>query len=443
MKKILAFKKYIFALALIFALTAAFALSPANTFASDTELTDEASPDEEDEDSGDEEEYEPFELDLSLANLPEYTGGKTELNVYNWGQYISDGTDGYLNVIDEFEKVYPDIHVNYLTFDSNESMYTKLQTNSSSFDLLIPSDYMIEKLIREDRLEPLDFSNIPNYGLIDEAFRNMAHDPDNIYSVPYTWGMVGIIYNGLYVNEEDVGSWDLLWNNNYAGKILMFDNCRDAFAIAEHLLGYSLNTEEPAELEAAAKKLVEQKSLVQAYVMDQIFDKMERGEAWIAPYYAGDYLLMLEENPDLEYCAPEEGYNIFVDSCCIPKGAEHKLAAELFINFLCEPQISGQNLEYLSYSSPISASRDFMDPEFAENEIVSPSEETLSKGESFYALSDAGNQLMNELWLNVKTSNNMLMDYLIPVAAIIVVVAGSWLAVTLVKRERKKKRCTH
>ncbi|MCQ2420358.1 MAG: ABC transporter substrate-binding protein, partial [Clostridia bacterium] len=252
-----------------------------------------------------------------------------EITVYNWGQYISDGTDDSLDVIAAFEEA-TGIKVNYLTFDSNESMYTKLKTGGTTFDVIIPSDYMIGKLIEEDMLEPLDFTNIPNYQYIDETFKDQSYDPDNRYSVPYTWGTVGLIYNTNYISEQDAESWSCLWNTNYAGKILMFDNPRDAFGIAEKMLGYSLNTTDPNELRECADLLAIQKELVQQYVMDQIFDKMERGEAWAAPYYAGDYLTMVEENPDLGFSYPKEGFNIFIDACCIPKGCKNKAGAEAF-----------------------------------------------------------------------------------------------------------------
>ena len=193
------------------------------------------------------------------------------INVYNWGQYISDGTDDCIDVIAEFEAAYPNIRVNYMTFDSNESMYTKLKTGGSSYDVIIPSDYMVEKLIAEDMLEPLDFENIPNFEYVDDSFKNLSYDPENLYSVPYTWGCVGLIYNTRYVRPEDATGWELLWNSTYAGKILMFDNCRDAFAIAELELGYDVNTEEHEVLAAAAQKLKEQKNLVQGYVLDQVF----------------------------------------------------------------------------------------------------------------------------------------------------------------------------
>ncbi|MBQ9030560.1 MAG: ABC transporter substrate-binding protein [Parasporobacterium sp.] len=365
------------------------------------------------------------------------------LNIYNWGQYISDGTDGYVDVIAEFEAEYPDIRINYMTFDSNETMYTKLKTDPAAFDLIIPSDYMIEKLIREDMLAELNFDNIPNYQYIDDSFKNTSYDPENKYSVPYTWGNVGMIYNSRYVNEEDATGWELLWNPTYAGKILMFDNPRDAFAIAELELGYSLNTEDEAELLEATQKLIEQKNLVQAYVMDQVFDKMERSEAWIAPYYAGDYLLMAEENPDLEFYFPEEGFNLFIDACCVPKQARNQEAAELFINFLCRPDICGENLEYLGYSVPISEAKEYMDPELTESEIAYPPEEILALGESYNALSDHGNQRMNELWLSVKTTDDVLGRYIIITVAAIVVCIILWLFFKFRRKIRKKRRGTY
>ena len=251
---------------------------------------------------------------LIAALLPQpVSAAREEITVYNWGQYISDGSDDSLDVIAAFEEA-TGIHVNYLTFDSNESMYTKLKTGGASYDVIIPSDYMIAKLIEEDMLEPLDFANIPNYEYIDEAFRNQACDPENLYSVPYTWGTVGLIYNRNYVSDEDAESWSCLWNSKYAGKLLMFDNPRDAFAIAESMLGYSLNTEDFTELKNCADLLAQQKPVLQGWVMDQIFHKMQRGEAWAAPYYAGDYLTMVEENPDLGFSHPKEGYNIFIDA---------------------------------------------------------------------------------------------------------------------------------
>ena len=356
------------------------------------------------------------------------------INVYNWGQYISDGSDGYLDVNAAFTEA-TGIQVNYMTYDTNESLYTKLKAGGSTYDVIIPSDYMIARLIAEDMLEPIDYENIPNYEYIDNAFKNTDYDPDNVYSVPYTWGTVGVIYNKNYVDEADIGSWDLLWNEKYSGKILMFDNCRDAFGIAELSLGYSINTQDPDELRDAAELLKAQNPLVQSYVMDQIFDAMEREEAWIAPYYAGDYLLMLRENENLGFYFPEEGFNIFIDACCIPKGCENKEAAEAYINFLCDPEISAANLSYIGYSTPISAAKEYMDPEMVESPIVYPSEETLARSQSFVYLDNDATQLMDELWLGVKTTSGHIGIGTI-IAIIIIVLAIVMAVVTRKKHHR-------
>lgn len=383
-----------------------------------------------------------FSLLFALLLLPCVSlfasAAENEITVYNWGQYISDGTDGYIDVIKEFEAE-TGIKVNYLTFDSNESLYTKLKTGGSSYDVIIPSDYMVGRLIQEDMLEELDFSNIPNYANIDDSFKNTAYDPENKYSVPYTWGTVGIIYNTKYVDAADVGSWNLLWNSKYAGKILMFDNCRDAFAISEFMHGYSINTQDAAELRNCAELLTQQKPLLQGYVMDQIYAKMTREEAWIAPYYAGDYLYMAEENPDLGFYFPEEGFNVFIDAACIPKGCTNKAGAEAFINFLCKPEICGQNLEYLGYSVPISSAKEHMDPAVSESAIAYPDADTLLGGESFNSLPTETSQLMDSLWLSVKTSGSDTAKYLIS-GAVLAALAIGLTVYSKVQRRRKLAR---
>ncbi|MBR7189753.1 MAG: spermidine/putrescine ABC transporter substrate-binding protein [Oscillospiraceae bacterium] len=381
-------------------------------------------------------------LAFALLPAPKAEAAAESINVYNWGQYISDGSDGYIDVNAAFEEA-TGIKVNYMTFDSNESMYTKLKTGGSSYDVIIPSDYMIARLIDEDMLLPLDFSNIPNYRYIDDAYKNAEHDPENIYSVPYTWGTVGVIWNSRYVDEADTGGWDLLWNEKYAGKILMFDNPRDSFAIAEKMLDYSINTRDPDELRAAAYKLIEQKPLIQAYVMDQIFDKMERGEAWIAPYYAGDYLLMAEENEDLEFYFPEEGFNFFIDAMCIPKPCTNKAGAEAYINFLCDPEVCGENLEYLGYSATESAAKEYMDEEMNSSEIAYPSEEVLAKGEVFQYLDSETTHLMDSLWLQVKTEAGDNTDYtpIIGILTVVVLVGGGVAFSWMRDRRRRANRC--
>ncbi|HOG01464.1 MAG TPA: spermidine/putrescine ABC transporter substrate-binding protein [Clostridia bacterium] len=377
-----------------------------------------------------------FVLALSIFAACDNSEGPagTTINVYNWGQYISDGTDGYVDVNAAFTEA-TGIEVNYMTFDSNESLYTKLKAGGSTYDVIIPSDYMVARLIAEGMLEPLDFSNIPNYGYVDDAYKNTAYDPNNLYSVPYTWGSVGIIYNTKYVDE--VTSWNALWDEKYSGKILMFDNPRDAFAIAEFLNGDDVNSEDEAVLNAAAERLMAQKPFVQSYVMDQIYAKMEREEAWIAPYYAGDYLQMVQENENLAFAFPEEGFNIFIDAMCIPKDCQNKAAAEAYINFLCSPEISGQNLEYLGYSTPISAAKEYMDPEVAENEIAYPDAETLERGRSFLSLNASATQLMDSLWLEVKTTGS---GSLLPAIIITVVILGVAAFFILRASAAKKRR---
>ncbi len=335
------------------------------------------------------------------------TAGKITLNIYNWGQYIADGSDGSLDIIAAFEKKYPNIHVNYSTFDSNEVMYTKLASGGITVDLIFPSDYMVARMRQEGMLQELNFENIPNYKYVDETFKNLAYDPENKYSVPYTWGTVGIIYNTKYVSQEDVvQGWDLLWNEKYADKILMFDNSRDAMAIAQYLLGYDINTTDPDQLQACADKLAEQKPLVQQYVMDQIYDLMQNEEAWIAPYYAGDFLQMREVNENLAFYFPEQGFNLFTDAACIPTCAKEKEAAELFINFLCDPEISGANMDWVCYGTPISAAKEYLDPAVANDPSAYPGSEILSKGTSFNYLLPSVTRTVESLFLKVRIGNN-------------------------------------
>ena len=325
------------------------------------------------------------------------------LNVYNWGMNIADGSDGTLDIVAAFEEKYPHIKVNYSTYDSNEVLYTKLSNGGITVDVIIPSDYMIARMIKEDMLLELNFDNIPNYQYIDEDFRNTAYDPENRYSVPYTWGTVGIIYNTKYVDEADVTGWELLWNEKYAGKILMFDNSRDAFGIAQFLLGYDVNTTDEAQLRACAEKLLEQKPVVQQYVMDQIYASMENEEAWIGVYYAGDCMLMMDSNEDLAFYLPEEqGFNLFIDAMCIPTCCKEKEAAELFINFLCDPEISGANMDYICYGSPISAAKEFMDPFLSESDVVYPSQDVLSKGTSYLYLPEEISRFVESLFMEVR-----------------------------------------
>ena len=324
---------------------------------------------------------------------------KIVLNVYNWGMNMADGTDGTMDLIAEFEKRYPHIDVRMSEYESNEVLYTKLSGGGITVDVIIPSDYMIDRMIAEDMLLELDFSNIPNFSYVDDTFKNPDYDPENKYSVPYTWGTLGILYNTKYVDEADVTGWELLWNEKYAGKILMIDNSRDAMGIAQLLLGYDVNTMDKTQLQAAADKLAQQRPLVQQYVMDQIYATMENEEAYIAPYYAGDCMLMMENNPDLAFYLPEhQGFNLFTDAMCIPKCCEEKEAAELFINFMCDPEISGANMDYICYGSPISAAKEYMESYLAESPIVYPDAEVLEKGSAYAYLSEETSRFVEGLY---------------------------------------------
>ena len=318
------------------------------------------------------------------------------VNVYNWEDYIAP------EVLTLFTEE-TGIKVNYMCFTTNEDMIVQVEANPGAFDVCFPSDYIIERMIAKDLLAEINYDNVPNFEQIIDKLRNPDYDPENKYSVPYTWGTVGIIYNTKYVDEADVTGWELLWNEKYAGKILMFDNSRDAFGIAEYLLGYDVNTTDEAELQACSAKLAEQKPVVQQYVMDQIFDAMENEEAWIAPYYAGDYLTMVEENPDLAFYRPTtQGYNMFIDAMCIPTCCQEKDAAEAFINFLCSPEISSANMEFLGYSVPSTAAKELMDPEVAGSEVAYPDADTLTTGTSFNFLPEETSRYMESLFMEVR-----------------------------------------
>lgn len=326
----------------------------------------------------------------------------TKLYVYNWGEYISDGADDTMDVNAEFEKKYG-IDVIYDTYDNNEVMYTKLNGGGVKYDIVIPSDYMIERMIKEDMLAKLDFANIPNYKYIDEKYRSLPYDPSNEYSVPYTFGMVGLIYNKTMVSQSPT-SWNALWDENYKGKILMFNNPRDSFAIAQSLLGIDYNTESEAGWKAAADLLKEQKKVAPGYVNDEVFLKMEAGEAAMAPYFAGDYLTMKDNNDDLEIVFPKEGTNFFVDGICVLKNAQNKLAAELYINFLLEPEVALANAEYICYACPHSEVINNPEYTFYQNEILYP-DDSKFKTQVYTNLSQETLNLMNSLWEEVKSYN--------------------------------------
>ena len=262
--------------------------------------------------------------------------------------------------------------------------------------------YMVGKMAAEGMLAELNFDNIPNFELIGEDYLGWAFDPDNTYSVPYTWGTTGIIYNTTLV-EEPPASWADMWNVEYAGSILMFNNSRDAYAIAAKKLGLSLNPSSVEEVEQVMSELKNQKEMVQAYVMDEIFDKMEGCEAAMAPYYAGDALTMIDDNPDLAFVHPEEGVNFFVDCMCIPATSKHKEAAEMFINYMCEPDVGYCNIDYIGYSTPLTEVWEMLDDELKYSEIAYPSDEVMEKAEVFDTLPDEVNSALDAQWSEMKS----------------------------------------
>lgn len=384
---------------------------------------------------------EQVELDLEELSTPlsyyqQYKGEKQSITVYNWGEYISTGTDGSLAVNQEFEKL-TGIKVNYVNFATNEELYSKLRSGNSAYDIIIPSDYMISKMITEDMLTPLDKDKIPNYNNTDEKFRSTLYDPTGDYSVPYTWGLTGIIYNKELIDpEDDVETWDILWNEKYQGEILMFYNARDTFAIAQKKLGYSISDVSIRELQTSLLELQEQKPLVQAYVMDEIFDIMVSGSSTLAPYYAGDAVTMMEDNENLDFAFPKEGANIFVDAICIPVTAPNPDAAHLYVNFLLEGQVAAANSEFIGYATPNAAAEEYLDPDFINNPIVNPPDQVIENAEYFTELPKDVARAMDEYWADLLSSDSAYNEFIMPI--FLIVGLGSVLVINL-RRRRKGK----
>ena len=358
-----------------------------------------AAPD--DEPIDDEEEEEDVAWDYQ-AEFPKVAPTGVTINVYNWGEYIDDEI---LDVNAAFTYV-TGIEVNYKTFENNESMYALISSGAADYDVIIPSDYMVGKMINEGMLRKLNFDNIPNYQYIGENYRNLNYDPENAYSVPYTWGTVGIFYNTKYVDEADLAlGWDLLWCDKYKDRILMFNNPRDAFGVALMKNGHSLNTTDPAHWNAAFDALVEQKQVLYKYVNDEIYDLMIGETCWIAPYYAGDGVLMIYEegaNEDIAFFIPESGTNFFVDAMCVRSTSKHPAEAEAYINFMCNPHVAAANAEYIGYSCPEPAAMELMDPEITENPYFYPPQSILDRTEIFLTLPKETNKLQADLWLKLK-----------------------------------------
>ncbi|MDY5483889.1 MAG: extracellular solute-binding protein [Clostridium sp.] len=345
---------------------------------------------------------------VGLSTYERYSATHSkELYVYNWGEYIDE------TVVEQFEEE-TGIKVTYDQFETNEEMYPIIEAGAVNYDVVCPSDYMIQKMVENDLLAEINFDNIPNIKNIDPKYMEMSRefDPENKYSVPYTWGTVGILYNTRLIEEKGLPvptRWSDLWNPAYKGEILMQDSVRDAFMVALKSLGYSMNTENIAELQEARQLLIDQKPLVQAYVIDQVRDKMIGGEAAIGVIYSGEMLYIQEEvasqNLDytLEYVIPEEGTNLWLDSWVIPANAKNKENAEKWIDFLCRPDIALKNFEYITYATPNKAAKELLDEDLQNNKAVFPDFESLENCEVFRYLGDEADGVYNSLWKEVKS----------------------------------------
>lgn len=324
-------------------------------------------------------------------------GSKTDqvtLNVYNWGDYIDE------TVLKQFEDE-TKIKIIYDTFDRNEDMYIKLKNGGTSYDVCVPSDYMIEKMVKENMLEEIDLANIPNYKYIMEQSKNLSFDPENKYSVPYLWGTIGIVYNTKEV-KDPVDSWNILWDPKYKGKILMMDSPRDAFMVAQKKLGISMNSNQAADIEAAKEELSAQKPLVLAYVNDSVKDMMINEEASMAVAWSGEAIFMMDNNENLAYAVPKEGTNMWFDNIVIPKGAPHKKEAEMFIDFLCRPDIALKNAQYIGYSTPNQGAFDMMDDATKQNKVIYPDQAIVKQCEVYKDLGTEYVEMLDRAWTEVK-----------------------------------------
>ena len=411
---------------------------------------------------------------VKSANENKAAGGPTDtvvLNVYNWGEYIADGFEGGYDTNAAFEDYFNNesglaekygfkVKVNYTTYATNEDMYSKLKNGAVSYDVVIPSDYMVMKMAEEGMLLSFNVAeDIPNYKYIADEFKNSPYyDPNNCYSVPYTYGMMGIIYNTDGVDEEDIGSWDLLWNEKYSGKILQFNNPRDGFATAMYLLGYDVNSTDPDVWRAALEKMIEQKPLIQGYVNDEIFNKMTTESALIAPYYVGDFITMQEEQENLSFYFPEEGVNYFVDAMCIPINAKNPEIAKAYINFMLSEEAAVANAEYIGYASPNTLVYDpatgYVNPDYLESygeELIqllygtSPSEINAEYNAKFgkdatcyRSFSPEIQALTNKLWEELKLADAT--EPWVHVTAIVIVVGVVGFAgyVIIIKKWRSR-----
>ena len=377
-------------------------------------------------------------MDLSGFNQKYYSrfySDNITIYVYGWNRYVSPDSEEFQNVIKAFEDL-TGIKVVLTAFDSNEDMYSQISKESTYYDIIIPSDYMVSRLVKEDRLASLNFDNIPNMNNVDDDFKgsDCAYDKNNVHSVPYAWSVLGLVCNTKSVDEKDADTWNVLWNSNYSDKIIMTDNSRDAFAIAETLLGFSVNTEKSEELDKAAKKLEEQKSLVSLYVGAVSQDNLEKANVF--PCYACDYLALSEKNPDLRFSIPKEGTVLSEGALCILKDSESKEASEMFINFMCEPDVSAVIFSSSGYSTPMSSARELMDENKANNQAAYPSNEVMAKTQVYASLSDEATRIIDNYWARILHTNPLNTTFWTVVA----VVAVAIVVVVLVVVTNKNKK---
>ena len=386
------------------------------------------------------------------------------LNVYNWGEYISDGSLGSLDTNAAFEEYFNNhlvdelglydfyVEVNYSTYATNEDMYSKVTSGAGTYDVLVPSDYMIEKLISEDWLYAFDATSLSNYQYINDSFKGLDYDKENMYSVPYTYGMMGVIYNTALVDEADYSekSWGLLWNPKYKGKILQFNNPRDAFGSAMYYLSLDINSTDKEVWNTALSKLSQQKPLVQGYVNDEIFNKMTTASAAIAPYFAGDFITMSSQNEDLAFYYPTEGTNYFVDAMCIPKNSEKKEIAKEYINFMLSEEAAVANALYVGYASPnrlVYENEDYAE-EMGEDAMeilygVSPDEINANYNEAYgtacyRSFTPEIQAHVNMLWESLKTENSTETWIHITCGVIVGAVLALAIYTTYVKKKRSR-----
>lgn len=337
-----------------------------------------------------------FVLILPVVFLTGCDDGTVTINVYNVGDYIDE------EVLAIFEKENPGIKVNYETFYSNEEMYVKVKNNITSYDVTFPSDYMVERMIAEDLLLEIDFNNVPNFVHIGNEYKNNSYDPENKYSVPYMWGTMGILYNKDMVDEEDMKSWDAIYNKKYKNKVFMLDSERDMISIALKSLGYSMNSYDDAELKKAEDKLVKQKKeVIRAYCGDEVKDKMVANEAAITLAWSGDAFYCMEFNDSLRYSEPVEGTNLWFDNMVIPKYSKHKKEAELFINFMCRPDIAKMNTDYIGYSTANATAREGLEDEIKNDPLRYPD---ISNKENYeiFRYNPELSRKYSKLWQKVK-----------------------------------------